>query len=130
MLSISFNGAMPIHEQIKARVEDLILKGILEKDAPLPSVRELACNLAINPNTVQKAYFALEAEGITYSVSGKGRFVAITQDELKKRKAKEELKTVRNVVEKLYEYGFSKTDVTVFIEDCIRDINERREKND
>ena len=130
MLSINFNNNLPIHEQIKRRIEELILNGVLEKDSALPSVRELACSLAINPNTVQKAYFALESDGITYSVAGKGRFVALHPDELKKAKAEEELKAIRANVEKLYNYGFSKKDVMIFIEDYIKEIKERSNKDD
>ena len=83
MFGITLEGNDAIHEQLSKGIKKLVLTGVLQKDSPLPSVRELALDLAINPNTVQKAYAFLEQQGITYSVSGKGRFVAIDADGLK-----------------------------------------------
>lgn len=111
MITLNTNGIKPIHEQIKESVELRILTGVMEKGEFLPSVRELACSLAINPNTVQKAYFALETEGITMSVSGKGRVVAVDADQLKKMKAADELKVIEETSKKLMEYGFTAEDI-------------------
>lgn len=58
------------------RFEELILKGVLEPDNQLPSVRNLAMELSINPNTIQRAYAELERQGFIYSVKGKGSFIA------------------------------------------------------
>lgn len=66
----------PLYEQIKAKLKQLMMEGCLTENAQLPSVRELAVSLAINPNTIQKAYKDLEAEGFIYSLRGKGSFVA------------------------------------------------------
>ncbi len=86
MLSITLNNKSPIYEQLVDRIEFLILNGFLEENEQLPSVRELATQLAINPNTVQKAYAYLEQEGVTYSVSGKGRFVTDNIEALKQKR--------------------------------------------
>ena len=120
MISVSHNGIQPIHEQIKIRVETQILNGLLEKGEFLPSVRELACTLAVNPNTVQKAYSALEAEGVTMSVSGKGRIVAVDGDELKKIKAKDEFKNLETAAERLMKYGFDKEDICNHIKEMTK----------
>ena len=61
-------------------IKELIISGILKPDEQLPSVRELSVSLTVNPNTVQHAYKALEAEGIIYSLRGKGNFVAIAEN--------------------------------------------------
>ena len=66
----------PIYEQITDKLSELILLGVLPPDSPLPSVRNLASELSINPNTVQRAYLELERQGFTYSVIGKGSFAA------------------------------------------------------
>ena len=66
----------PIYEQITDKLSELILLGVLPPDSPLPSVRNLASELSINPNTVQRAYLELERKGFTYSVKGKGSFAA------------------------------------------------------
>ena len=66
----------PLYEQISSGVEEQIILGILKPDEELPSVRNLAVELSINPNTVQKAYAFLEQRGFIYSVSGRGSFVS------------------------------------------------------
>ena len=76
MLSINYRDPRPIYEQIKFSLRRLILSGTMQPDERLPSVRELSAQLAVNPNTVQRAYRELEAEGYIYSVAGKGSFVA------------------------------------------------------
>jgi GntR family transcriptional regulator len=75
MLNLDLQSRIPIFEQIKAGLARLIYLGALAADEQLPSVRALAEQLAVNPNTVQKAYAQLEAIGLIYSVSGRGNFV-------------------------------------------------------
>ena len=75
MIHINFRDARPIYEQVKDGFCQLILSGALPPDYKLPSVRELASSLTINPNTIQRAYRALEKEGYIVSVPGKGSFV-------------------------------------------------------
>ena len=116
MFSVNFNNNAPIHEQLSHKIEKLILSGVLEKDSPLPSVRELACELAINPNTVQKSYTSLEQDGITYSVNGKGRFVAITDNELKQKKAVGVFKSLEVAVEELKSYDFTLDEIAYKVE--------------
>ena len=76
MLHLDYRDARPIYEQVKDGLRKLIVTGVLGEGEKLPSVRSLASSLAINPNTIQKAYEALEAEGYVYSVPGKGSFAA------------------------------------------------------
>ena len=76
MISINYRDPRPIYEQIRFSLRRLILSGTMQPDERLPSVRELSAQLAVNPNTVQRAYRELEAEGYIYSVAGKGSFVA------------------------------------------------------
>lgn len=76
MIVLDYTDRRPIYEQITERIQSLVLCGALEKDAPLPSVRNLAMELAINPNTIQRAYTELERRGVIYTVKGKGNFVA------------------------------------------------------
>lgn len=76
MFQLDFRDKRPLYEQIKANIKELIISGILKSDERIPSVRELAQTLTINPNTIQKAYKDLETEGLIYSVRAKGSFVA------------------------------------------------------
>lgn len=76
MLELNYRDARPIYEQIKDGLRRLILTDVIRQDERLPSVRDLASQLAINPNTIQKAYRELEQEGYVYTVSGRGSFAA------------------------------------------------------
>lgn len=78
MITIDYQSKTPLYEQIVERFQMLILKGILKPDEQLPSVRSLALKLAINPNTIQKAYTQLEQMGYIYPVKGRGNFVSGT----------------------------------------------------
>ena len=76
MITINYSDARPIYEKVKDSLRQLMLSGVLPPDSRLPSVRELAMQLSINPNTIQRAYRELEQEGSIVSVPGKGSFVA------------------------------------------------------
>lgn len=76
MILIDYKDRRPIYEQVSDKLRDLMLRGILEQDSQLPSVRSLATDLSINPNTIQRAYTELERQGFIYSVKGRGSFVS------------------------------------------------------
>ena len=76
MIHLDYKDSRPIYEQVADRLKELMILGVLEEDAQMPSVRSLATELSINPNTIQRAYEALEAEGYLCSVQGKGSFAA------------------------------------------------------
>lgn len=75
MIHLNFRDARPIYEQIVEGIRGQIAAGILEPNDKLPSVRELAGQLSINPNTIQRAYRELEAKGAIQTIPGKGCFV-------------------------------------------------------
>ena len=87
MININYGHSKPIYEQVKDGLRQLMLSGVLTENAKLPSVRELAVKLTINPNTIQLAYRELEAEGYIVSVPGKGSFVATGSSTLGARRA-------------------------------------------
>ena len=76
MISLNYRDSRPIYEQIKDGLRKLIVTGAMKPDEKLPSVRALAQQLSINPNTIQRAYNELESEGYIYSVPGKGSFAS------------------------------------------------------
>ena len=88
MIQLNYRDAKPIYEQIKEGLRRLVITGAIAKDEKLPSVRELASELAINPNTIQRAYRELESEGYIYTVSGKGSFAAEQADVTGRRNEK------------------------------------------
>ena len=76
MLILDYKDRRPIYEQVVSKLEELMLLGAMKENEPLPSVRSLAMELSINPNTIQRAYAELERQGYIYSIKGKGSFVA------------------------------------------------------
>ena len=76
MLNLDYRDARPIYEQVRDNLRRLMVSGAIQEGEKLPSVRTLASNLAINPNTIQRSYESLEAEGYVYSIPGKGSFAA------------------------------------------------------
>ena len=80
MLSLNYRDGRPIYEQVRDGLRRLIITGAIPPGEKLPSVRALAGQLAINPNTIQRAYEALEQEGYANSVPGKGSFAALPLD--------------------------------------------------
>ena len=80
MISLNYRDQRPIYEQVKDGLRHLVVTGAIQTGDKLPSVRALAASLAINPNTIQRAYESLEAEGYLYTVAGKGSFAAPQAD--------------------------------------------------
>lgn len=76
MLNIDYRDARPIYEQVAGGIEDMVVHGVYAADEQLPSVRQLAAELSINPNTIQRAFALLESKGVIYSVKGRGNFVS------------------------------------------------------
>ena len=76
MLYIDYKSGLPIYEQVYNGILRLAALGILQPGAQLPSVRSVAADAGVNPNTVQKAYAALERDGVIVSVPGRGSFLA------------------------------------------------------
>ena len=100
MIQLNYRDAKPIYEQIKEGLRRLVITGVIATDEKLPSVRELASELSINPNTIQRAYRELEQEGYIYTISGKGRFAAMQQD-VNRRRNEELLQKFDEIVKEL-----------------------------
>lgn len=88
MLLLDYGDKRPLYEQVVERMQNLILSGGIEAESQLPSVRQMALDLAINPNTIQRAYGELERTGYIYSVKGRGNFVRDEEDLQKLRREK------------------------------------------
>jgi len=93
---LDYKDTRPIYEQIVEKFQTLILKGVLVQDAQLPSVRSLAMELSINPNTIQRAYGELERQGFIYTIKGRGGFVSYQENllEIRKEKLRNEIRAV------------------------------------
>ncbi len=115
MIVLDYKDTRPIYEQIVERFQTLILSGALPVDEQLPSVRSLAVELSINPNTIQKAYAELERRGFIYAVKGKGNFVTY-KEELMEYKKKELREKLDKIVEEAREVGIAKTTIIYYLE--------------
>ena len=100
MIELNYRDAKPIYEQIMEGIRKLVVTDSLAVGEKLPSVRELASKMAINPNTISRAYKELEAEGYIYTISGKGTFVAEKKD-VKEHRTKELLEKFDEVTGEL-----------------------------
>ena len=87
MININYRDRRPIFEQVKDGFRKLIISGVLKEGERMPSVRDLASQLAINPNTIQRAYRELEIDGYICTVPGKGSFVSQRDEVAEKRRA-------------------------------------------
>ena len=107
MIRLDYRDARPIYQQVKDGLRRLMVTGVLRQGDKLPSVRQLATELTINPNTIQRAYGELEAEGFVVTVSGKGTFVAEGQEQSLSRK-RELLEKLTPMAQELRELGMTK----------------------
>ena len=122
MISIDYQSKLPLYEQVARRFQTLILKGVLEPDAQMPSVRTLAVELSINPNTIQKAYAMLEQQGYIYPVKGRGNFVA-DSTALVKQKKESLLEEMKRLVTGGKELGIRQTEFIRVIELVYREVD-------
>lgn len=105
MITIDYKDRRPIYEQIVSSIEDLAVRGVLEPDSQLPSVRQLAVELSINPNTIQRAHSQLEKTGVIYSVKGKGNFVAADPKRLREEKMEQILQEMEKLLRQALALG-------------------------
>ena len=120
MIILDYKDARPIYEQVVDKFQKLILTGALEPNTKMPSVRSLAVELSINPNTIQRAYSELEREGFIYTVKGRGNFVAYDESLLRYRKDGIYRK-LEEIVREAGEIGISRQELSDYL-------GERQEK--
>ena len=105
LIYVDLRSRRPIFEQIVDSVRDLAIRGLMQPDEHLPSVRALAAELAINPNTIQKAYGELERQGVIYSLAGRGNFISPNIAKLADTHREDLLAAVAASIRAAAEYG-------------------------
>nr|WP_294491022.1 GntR family transcriptional regulator [uncultured Mediterraneibacter sp.] len=125
MITIDYQSKLPLYEQIAERFQSLILGGALTSGSQMPSVRSLAIDLSINPNTIQKAFSLLEQQGFIYPVKGRGSFVSDTE-ELARKKKLSLLKEMKELLEKGKMIGITRSEYLSVIEE----LYQKEDKND
>ena len=127
MYKLDHSSGKPIYEQIRDNLKTLIIDGVLKPDEKILSVRELAVEMTINPNTIQKAYKDLENEGYIYSVRAKGFFVA-PKDNVKNTETL--FKALRETVSELYYLGAEERELLETVFDVYRNNDGKENDND
>ena len=110
MIILDYKDRRPIYEQIIEKLEELMLLGILKENDPLPSVRSLAMDLSINPNTIQRAYAELERSGYIYVVEGKGSFLA-ENSAMKENRKRDLLVQVSEIIDEAIRLGIPNQEI-------------------
>lgn len=115
MLNIDYRDGRPIYEQVAQGIEQLIMHGVLEADGQLPSVRQLAAELSINPNTVQRAFGELEKRGVIYAVKGKGNFVSPNCSRVKQQHIEQIKREMQHLAQQASNLGVSEQTMAAWV---------------
>lgn len=110
MIHLNYRDGRPIYEQVRDGLRQLMVTGAIQPGDKLPSVRNMASELAINPNTIQRAYEALEQEGYVYSVPGKGSFAA-RREEIDSKRREELLAKLDELADELMYLGVTPEEI-------------------
>ena len=111
MINLDYQSRIPIYEQIVNQVERYIALGIYKPMEQLPSVRELASTLGINPNTVKKAYSELELKGVIVTISTKGTFVSEKTESIVEEKINDGISKINELINELEKLGISRSEI-------------------
>ena len=127
MLEIDLKSRLPIYEQLVEGFKRLIMEEVIKTDEKLPSVRNLARDLTINPNTIQKAYRALEQEGYIYTVQGRGNFAQQIEKKDQQKKLDELRGDLKKVLTEAIYLGMGKKEIVELIEELEEQVGGERE---
>ena len=118
---LDYHSRTPIYEQIKEQIVLDISRGILKKDDQLPSLRQLSAQLGININTVKRALSELEAQGVIYSVAGKGIFIS-GNAESQNIYLEQSLDAVRTALINAKEMGANEERITAMVKELFKGV--------
>lgn len=123
MINIDVRNSTPIYKQIVEQIKENVLKGIIKPDEKIPSVREMAKILTLNPNTIQKAYQELERQRVIYIVQGKGAFISLDyKNKVDSEKIEELIEVFRKGIIDAYYLGINKKKMYELIENIYKEI--------
>ena len=111
IINVDLRSRTPLSQQLVDNISSLVLHGYIAPDEQLPSVRALAAELGINPNTIQKAYAILEAKGIVYSLPGRGSYASPNVCEAKEKKARELREKLQLLLTEAQELGMERREI-------------------
>lgn len=111
MINLDYQSRMPIYEQIVQEIERFVALEILKPEEQIPSIREMAATLGVNPNTVKKAYDILESRGVIVTLSTKGTFITPKTDKILKASIDEKIEKIKKDIKEIEKYGISKDEI-------------------
>ena len=121
VITVDTRDRKPIYEQLTENIRRLVLQGVLQPHEQLPSVRALAVELAINPNTIQKAYAELERQGITYSLPGRGSFISDNITELSRAQLAQSADALRAAMKAAKDAGMTRAEALALLSEAWED---------
>ena len=111
MITVDMRDRKPIYEQLIDNIRTLAVQGHLKPDEHLPSVRQLAAELALNPNTIQKAYAELERQNVIYSLPGRGNFISPDIGSVAKQERQRQLEALSVLLRQAQNAGVEKSEI-------------------
>ena len=116
MITVDMRDRKPIYEQLIDNIRTLAVQGHLKPDEHLPSVRQLAAELAINPNTIQKAYAELERQNVIYALPGRGNFISPDIGAVAKQEQERQLQLLMTQLTHAKNAGVKKDEILVILD--------------
>lgn len=126
VFNLDLKSRIPIYEQLTQKIKQLIIHDVLRPHEKLPSVRSLAQELTINPNTIQKSYRELEREGYIYSLPGKGSFVNEMKTGADQEQIRELSQELEKIIRQLMKMGVPKD----YLKNLVEHVDNGREDTD
>ncbi len=111
IINLDYSSRTSIYEQIINEFEKYVALGILKPNEQIPSIRELASSLGINPNTVRKAYQELENKGVIHTISTKGTFISSDTSTIINNKINKEISIIKEKIQELEKLGLTKEEI-------------------
>lgn len=111
MINLDYQSRMPIYEQIVQEIERYVALNILKPEQQIPSIRDLATTLGINPNTVKKAYSILESKGVIITLSTKGTYITPRIDKVLENSIDEKIEKIKQAIKEIEKFGISKEEI-------------------
>ena len=125
LIKVDMRGFVPLYEQVKAEIRRLAALGAVKPHDPLPSIRELAADILVNPNTVARAYRELEQEGLIYTQKGRGSFLSARRAQDMGRDIEAHLnRKMDEAVREIRKFGLSPAEVRKLFADSLRRFEE------
>lgn len=107
LINLDYQSRTPIYEQIVLNIEKYVALGILKEKEQIPSIREMASSIGVNPNTVKKSYDILENKGIIRTISTKGTFISENTKQITEDKIAKEINHIKEEISSLTKLGIS-----------------------